>query len=251
MVESLYETPKVFKEQKFFLHSAKSQKPREVSAKKLLAATLVLGGFGILIGFFQIGKNIQKPFLHFAQKNPAAIAPPEEDYGALAVKLEADTDGDGISDVDELNLYFTSPYLEDSDSDGITDSEEIKNGTDPNCILGDRCFRTASGEAKILEEAPKSQAITSGNQVTPEFLRAFLKENNVEMPLYENLTDEELMAEYRKVANTKGYPQETGNVQDMSPQELRAFLVKNGMSQELVESFTDEEILQAVKEAEK
>ena len=37
-----------------------------------------------------------------------------------------DTDGDGISDYDEVNIFGTSMYLKDSDGDGITDDQEIK-----------------------------------------------------------------------------------------------------------------------------
>lgn len=47
--------------------------------------------------------------------------------------LSADTDGDGISDFDEIFTHKTNPLIADSDSDGISDYEEIfKYGTDPN-----------------------------------------------------------------------------------------------------------------------
>jgi len=43
-----------------------------------------------------------------------------------------DDDNDGLSNHDELTLYFTDPALADSDDDGINDGDEIDNGTDPN-----------------------------------------------------------------------------------------------------------------------
>jgi hypothetical protein len=43
----------------------------------------------------------------------------------------ADSDGDGIADSDELNIYGTDPYNPDSDGDGVDDGEEIAAGTDP------------------------------------------------------------------------------------------------------------------------
>jgi hypothetical protein len=43
----------------------------------------------------------------------------------------ADTDNDGISDYDELNLYNTNPELPDTDNDGILDGVEIMRGFDP------------------------------------------------------------------------------------------------------------------------
>ena len=45
--------------------------------------------------------------------------------------FNADTDGDGLSDGDEVNKYHTNPLLADTDGDGIPDGIEIANGTDP------------------------------------------------------------------------------------------------------------------------
>ena len=42
-----------------------------------------------------------------------------------------DTDGDGLSDYDEINLYGTDPTLSDTDGDGTDDGTEVAQGTDP------------------------------------------------------------------------------------------------------------------------
>lgn len=43
-----------------------------------------------------------------------------------------DSDGDGVSDYDELYTYGTNPLTPDSDGDGLTDVEELNtHGTDP------------------------------------------------------------------------------------------------------------------------
>jgi Bacterial TSP3 repeat len=43
-----------------------------------------------------------------------------------------DTDGDGVADGDELNIYATDPFTFDSDGDGLSDGEELYNTrTDP------------------------------------------------------------------------------------------------------------------------
>jgi hypothetical protein len=42
-----------------------------------------------------------------------------------------DTDGDGLSDGDEVNINHTNPLVADTDGDGIPDGVEIANATDP------------------------------------------------------------------------------------------------------------------------
>ncbi|HLP15397.1 MAG TPA: OmpA family protein [Bacteroidota bacterium] len=46
--------------------------------------------------------------------------------------LKADTDGDGLSDGDEVNKYHTDPLKADTDGDGLSDGDEVnKYHTDP------------------------------------------------------------------------------------------------------------------------
>ena len=45
--------------------------------------------------------------------------------------LNADTDGDGLSDGDETNIYYTDPTKKDSDNDTYEDGDEITNCYDP------------------------------------------------------------------------------------------------------------------------
>ncbi|NPD90029.1 MAG: hypothetical protein HGN29_15050 [Asgard group archaeon] len=42
-----------------------------------------------------------------------------------------DTDADGLTDYQEIEIYLTNPLEQDSDQDGFTDFEEIEAGTDP------------------------------------------------------------------------------------------------------------------------
>lgn len=51
--------------------------------------------------------------------------------------LVLDTDGDGLSDGDEVNAYKTDPLAVDTDSDGVSDGDEInKYKTDPLVAAG-------------------------------------------------------------------------------------------------------------------
>lgn len=55
-----------------------------------------------------------------------------------------DTDGDTLSDGDEIKRYRTDPLKTDSDGDGYTDAQEIKNGYNPlgtgKCLTSDCTF---------------------------------------------------------------------------------------------------------------
>jgi hypothetical protein len=48
-----------------------------------------------------------------------------------------DTDGDGLTDYAEVNVYFTDPDNPDEDVDGLNDSREIANKTDPRAADSD------------------------------------------------------------------------------------------------------------------
>ena len=54
-----------------------------------------------------------------------------EDTIQIAPTTPKDTDGDGLSDQDELNKYFTNPLLTDTDGDTFSDGAEISGGYNP------------------------------------------------------------------------------------------------------------------------
>jgi hypothetical protein len=62
-----------------------------------------------------------------------------------------DTDEDGLSDYDELYVFRTSPFLDDTDSDGDADGKEVASGQDPNCPRGKTC-RVARAAADPAQE---------------------------------------------------------------------------------------------------
>jgi hypothetical protein len=63
---------------------------------------------------------------------PADVDDPATDIPADAVAADTDTDGDGISDDYEINVYATDPGAWDTDGDGLSDGEELLTiGSDP------------------------------------------------------------------------------------------------------------------------
>lgn len=61
-----------------------------------------------------------------------------------------DSDKDGISDYDEVNIYSTDPFNVDTDGDGFIDGNEILSGYDP---------LNAAAEAAVAFESPKDTGV--------------------------------------------------------------------------------------------
>ncbi len=57
--------------------------------------------------------------------------PALEARGVEVVFVPLDTDGDGLPDEDEVNIYNTNPNKPDTDGDGINDGDEVANDLDP------------------------------------------------------------------------------------------------------------------------
>jgi outer membrane protein OmpA-like peptidoglycan-associated protein len=55
------------------------------------------------------------------------------EYGDAILDPTLDSDGDGLTDLEEIMIYHTDPFNPDTDGDGLTDGEEVKiYGTNPN-----------------------------------------------------------------------------------------------------------------------
>ena len=54
-----------------------------------------------------------------------------------------DTDGDGLTDDQEIKVYYSDPFLADTDGDGYDDNEELVNGFSPT-VAGRRLIELDS-----------------------------------------------------------------------------------------------------------
>lgn len=144
------------------------QKKQIASSKKWL--WFVLGVVGVLI-LAGGGYVVYRKFFSKSQEPPELTLPEitlplptstetsaDEDNDGLTAAAEkeaatdpkvADTDGDGLADGDELNVYKTEPLLADSDQDTYPDGEEILGGFSP----------TGQGKAMSEELNAWSEAI--------------------------------------------------------------------------------------------
>lgn len=143
---------------------------------------------------------------------------------------EKDTDNDGLSDLDELNTYLTSPYLEDSDSDGFSDKEEIESDNDPNCPQGVDCYGI---ESPYYNEGE----ITGGTSVNSENI------------LFEQLGFNE-NANAGGTGDNQIQDQELTNFLSgqLDATSLRNLLLESGMDENMLNQISNEDLIKSYEE---
>ena len=190
----------------------------ERSKKHLTREERVAFGFiaacgvgAVIFGGLSFFSNVKKPFL-ISYTGPRYVTSAEKESEQTALQRISDTDEDGISDYDELNIFSTSPYIADSDSDGKSDGSEILAGDDPNCAAGKTCASTElikSGVDSVFlnAQAPKEadtvaptleDAVGALQQLSVEEVRQMLEGSGVDVSTLSNLSDEEVMQLYQE-----------------------------------------------------
>lgn len=182
----------------------------ERTERRLFTVVIGAGIAALFFGGFHLLNGIRSPFRLKKATEQAATQTTGQKILALQNK---DTDGDGISDYDELYRYKTSPYIADSDSDGKSDSDEIKEGTDPNCPAGQACTPIAvvppvSGNTSLGENANTATTENGATAATPTLsvteLRTALRNAGVPSTTLDATSDAELLQLYQDVATSSG-----------------------------------------------
>lgn len=212
-----------------------NQKPPLGKNQKIAAAVLAV--FAIAVVFMwaaQFKKSISGPFSgdgEEAASGDQVSLQQDDSEESLRAK---DTDGDGLSDWDELYFYKTSPYLEDSDSDGFTDKQEIDNEKDPNCPVGRDCNSAGivEGDADVVN--PESKADNSDSLNT----------------LMDQLNVDQSMSSGQSGAGAAEMPAELKAIfgSNMDVATLRQTLLQYGMKKEALDKISDEQLMQSYKE---
>jgi hypothetical protein len=114
-------------------HSLKLSREQKIGLAVLGCFTLLI----IIFWYIQLKKNIIYPL--YGGMSPAEVAKQASQNDAIATDTNKDTDGDGLTDTQELTIYKTSPFLADTDGDTFADGAEVKTGTNPNCPEGKQC----------------------------------------------------------------------------------------------------------------
>jgi len=260
------------------LNEDENQTNQFLNSKKTFIFVGVISIAALLLGFFQIYKNIHSPFETKLSINSTSRLTGEQ-LDKLDSLKSKDTDGDGLSDYDELYFYNTSPYLKDSDSDGYSDKDEINSDNDPNCPAGADCSGVTTRvntNTNSNQNNNLNNSLVSG-QASAQALRQTLRDAGVPQYMLENTSDEELMEIYNQtvdedketnlnvnttnqnlnnnsninsstfLTNSSEVSEEdvTNYLESLSASEIRSFLVEYGMSEEDLKGI-DDETLRAV-----
>jgi len=225
--------------------------------KWLSGAILFFGFFGLVFGILRFNGLIQSPYVTTSVNTLPTInlnLSAQNDVLGLSTR---DTDQDGLSDFDEINIYQTSPYLKDSDSDGVDDQREVARGSDPSCPEGQDCFGFNDLRFDVTTEAsgPSLQlgeTVLTGQASAAE-VRQLLRQAGMSEELLSQLSDEELLAAYREVAGQTveldtGASLDANQLNNLTPDQIRQLLREQGVSEANLEQISDEELLQLAQE---
>jgi hypothetical protein len=234
----------------------------------LLLFLIAFSIFSLLLGYFRIKSYIYGPFS--VSKKTFSTAKEEE----LLLLKKRDTDSDGLNDFDEMYLYKTSIYLEDSDSDTFSDKEEVEAKTNPlnpeSTPVNKRIITESPIEELVLKPASLKE------EITPQEIRDILiNKGGLSKEFVDKIDDNTLLRLYNETKKELGFgfkdlekngPFNLGLgtenplaiinsiFQNFDAKEIRELLISAGIEKELLDKIDDQtlknlfsEILKQIK----
>ncbi len=249
----------------------KDDAPKPYTPKQLLlaGALLLLGVFAVALSVVELKNRITVPLQN------GDITPLKDELNNLQQPLTGDldalkdTDGDGLSDKEELDIYGTSPYLTDTDSDGYNDKQEVDSGNDPNCPAGQNCFGgfldnpdadtstgeedftfpgIGTGEAGGQPQPGGIEADILSGIATPQQIRDLLLQSGADPALVEQMTDDEVLEIYQQtltgLGTTEGGSAAANPLETLTGAQLRELLAQQGVGADILDQLTNEQLKQ-------
>jgi len=168
------------------------------------------GCLAVILGFVYLFDHLSDPF-SVQYEGPRFLSAEQEQQEEMLRQQQTDTDGDELTDYDELYKFKTSPYLADTDGDGYNDYVELQNGTDPTCAVGQECLDVyeVSGIEQDQVSAYLESLSSSGQALEdvtsllqsygPDEIRQLLVEAGVPEEQLAEIPDEDLQALFQSV----------------------------------------------------
>lgn len=195
--------------------------------QKIAAIMLALFAIIVLVMWtIQFNSGLKSPFIYKGKESTTTEELPTEEQTNAELRSK-DTDKDGLNDYEELNVYKTSPYIEDSDSDGIKDGDEIEKGTDPNCPTGRDCNSSESSTSSTEEKQ-------SDNSTLNSLLNQYNQMDQLDQEILEKTTQDSNLSDLQ-----------SGKI---DAQNLRQLLISTGMDKSVLDQISDEELISSYKE---
>lgn len=210
-------------------------KMEKTPMQKLIIALLAIVSVSVVVlGILQIKNQLEQPFL--AQKlieDKAEIRGPrdflefferEQRNQEQVTRLQGvDSDNDTLSDYQEIYIYRTNAYNDDSDLDGIKDNQEIDQGTDPNCPEGELCDSEGfvireTVQPAVVQQINIPELINQSENSFNELLEYSTDEREQIKTYFSQLSTQEL----KELLQAQGFPQEQLNL--LSDQDLQSML---------------------------
>jgi len=181
------------------------------------------GCLALILGVVYLFDHLSDPFA-IKYEGERFVSSEQAQQEEMLRQQQSDTDGDDLTDYDELYKFKTSPYLADTDGDGYDDYTELQNGTDPTCAAGQQCLDVyeVTGIAQEDVSAYLDSLSSSGEALSqissllqsysPSEIRQLLMEAGIPEDQLSAISDEDLQTLYQAVL---GDLEGSGELQDL------------------------------------
>ena len=233
------------------------------NATKEKWAAVFFGVFALLflvLGVRNIGSTLDGPQQEKTAADAKLSYEIEEQFSATL-----DTDGDGLTDLEEISVYETSAYMVDSDSDGVSDGEEVDSGDNPLCPRGRTCTRGNLGVP--FSQAPQgpdfsggvtasgsdlSNIVAGSQDVSIEEIKQLLIDAGASEEEISKIPEEKLRKLYAETASTpeiSEHQEFTNALLSQDPKKIRKMLKEQGVAPDVLDDVSDEELKEIFKQA--